>query len=177
MKSHIVNQSCIGMDKQKCASCSIRKWELTRTFEFSASQNKVGYWKDPAHSRPINADDNTRITPRSYSICLLAKEAKEPTNNVKDKDRRTSKRHCVLSLTNYPRGRTQNYIIEQVTAASRFNFSNNDLWRYRFGNTRWCLLKNNTNYKIFDYYRIIFQEQEHNIPVLKAMFGTNERNE
>src|SRR5690606_6638360 len=73
----------------------------------------------------------------------------------------------------YPKGQQQkNYILNSYCCFSS-NFSNNDLYVTDLKHAL-CLLINNTNYKS-DTSGIIFNDREHNIPVLKDVWDEGKR--
>jgi len=169
-ENHIVNQILYLDDKQKwCKLLDKKTEELNKSSNFG-SQNKVVLGKIQHILDQINADDNSRIIRGHLNIIYWSKDAK-------DLDKITSKiktEFKELDITPYyPRGEERkNYILNSYCCFSS-NFSNADLYVTDMKHAL-CLFINNTNYKS-DATGIIFNDREHNIPVLKDVWDERKK--
>ena len=169
-ENHIVNQILYLDDKQKWRKLLDKKIEELNKSSNFGSQNKVVLGKIQHILDQINADDSSRIIRGHLNIVYWAKELTEL-------DRITSKiktEFKELDITPYyPRGEERkNYILNSYCCFSS-NFSNNDLYVTDLKHAL-CLFINNTNYES-DATGIIFNDREHNIPVLKDVWDDGKK--
>ena len=164
-ENHIVNQILFLDDKQKWRKLLDKKVEELNKSSNFGSQNKVVLSKIQHILDQINADDNARIIRGHLNIVYWAKEAKE-LDKITSKIKTEFKELDIIPY--YPRGEERkNYILNSYCCFSS-NFSNNDLYVTDLKHAL-CLFINNTNYKS-DATGIIFNDREHNIPVLKDVW-------
>ncbi|MEO2073438.1 MAG: TraG family conjugative transposon ATPase [Zunongwangia sp.] len=169
-ENHIVNQILYLDDKHKWRKLLDKKVEELNKSSNFGSQNKVVLGKIQHILDQINADDNARIIRGHLNIVYW-------TKNAKDLDKITSKIKTEFKeldiIPYYPRGEERkNYILNSFCCFSS-NFSNNDLYVTDLKHAL-CLFINNTNYKS-DETGIIFNDREHNIPVLKDVWDERKK--
>ncbi|MGV8815892.1 MAG: VirB4 family type IV secretion system protein, partial [Gelidibacter sp.] len=169
-ENHIVNQILYLDDKQKWRKLLDKKIEELNKSSNFGSQNKVVLGKIQHILDQINADDSSRIIRGHLNIVYWAKELTEL-------DRITSKINTEFKeldiIPYFPRGEERkNYILNSYCCFSS-NFSNNDLYVTDLKHAL-CLFINNTNYKS-DPTGIIFNDREHNIPVLKDVWDEGKK--
>jgi len=169
-ENHIVNQILYLDDKHKWRKLLDKKIEeLSKSSNFG-SQNKVVLGKIQHILDQINADDNSRIIRGHLNVVYWAKETKE-LDKITSKIKTEFKELDIIPY--YPRGEERkNYILNSYCCFSS-NFSNNDLYVTDLKHAL-CLFVNNTNYKS-DTTGIIFNDREHNIPVLKDVWDERKK--
>ena len=169
-ENHIVNQILYLDDKHKWRKLLDKKIEeLSKSSNFG-SQNKVVLGKIQHILDQINADDNSRIIRGHLNVVYWAKETKE-LDKITSKIKTEFKELDIIPY--YPRGEERkNYILNSYCCFSS-NFSNNDLYVTDLKHAL-CLFINNTNYKS-DTTGIIFNDREHNIPVLKDVWDERKK--
>ena len=169
-ENHIVNQILYLDDKQKWRKLLDKKIEELNKSSNFGSQNKVVVGKIQHILDNINADDSSRIIRGHLNIVYWAKEAKE-LDRITSKIKTEFKELDIIPY--YPRGEERkNYILNSYCCFSS-NFSNNDLYVTDLKHAL-CLIINNTNYKS-DATGIIFNDREHNIPVLKDVWDQRKK--
>ena len=169
-ENHIVNQIIYLDDKQKWRKLLDKKIEELNKSSNFGSQNKVVLGKIQHILDQINADDNARIIRGHLNIVYWAKEAKE-LDKITSKIKTEFKELDIIPY--YPRGEERkNYILNSYCCFSS-NFSKNDLYVTDLKHAL-CLFINNTNYKS-DNTGIIFNDREHNIPVLKDVWDEKKK--
>ncbi|ASO04578.1 TraG family conjugative transposon ATPase [Arenibacter algicola] len=169
-ENHIVNQILYLDDKQKWRKLLDKKIEELNKSSNFGSQNKVVLGKIQHILDQINADDNARIIRGHLNIVYWAKEAKE-LDKITSMIKTEFKELDIIPY--YPRGEERkNYILNSYCCFSS-NFSNNDLYVTDLKHAL-CLFINNTNYKS-DTTGIIFNDREHNIPVLKDVWDERKK--
>ncbi|UZH55849.1 TraG family conjugative transposon ATPase [Salinimicrobium tongyeongense] len=164
-ENHMVNQILYLDDKQKWRKLLENKIEELNKSSNFGSQNKVVLGKIQHILDQINADDTSRIIRGHLNVIYWAKETGELAQ-IASKVKTEFKE---LDITPYyPRGEERkNYVLNSYCCFSS-NFSNADLYVTDLKHAL-CLLINNTNYKS-DPTGIIFNDREHNIPVLKDVW-------
>jgi conjugation system TraG family ATPase len=169
-ENHIVNQIIYLDDKQKWRKLLDKKIEdLNKSSNFG-SQNKVVLDKIQHILEQINADDNSRIIRGHINIIYWDKNP-ENLGRIGSKIKTEFKELDIIPY--YPRGgERKNYILNSYCCFSS-NFSNNDLYVTDLKHAL-CLFINNTNYKS-DATGIIFNDREHNIPVLKDVWDQRKK--
>ncbi|MDT0691392.1 TraG family conjugative transposon ATPase [Salegentibacter sp. F188] len=169
-ENHIVNQILYLDDKQKWRKLLDKKVEELNKSSNFGSQNKVVLGKIQHILDQINADDNARIIRGHLNIVYWSKDAKE-LDKITSKIKTEFKELDIIPY--YPRGEERkNYILNSYCCFSS-NFSNNDLYVTDLKHAL-CLFINNTNYKS-DTTGIIFNDREHNIPVLKDVWDEKKK--
>ncbi|MDT0293544.1 TraG family conjugative transposon ATPase [Mesonia ostreae] len=169
-ENHIVNQIVYLDDKQKWRKLLDKKIEELNKSSNFGSQNKVVLGKIQHILDQINADDNARIIRGHLNIVYWSKDAKA-LDKITSKIKTEFKELDIIPY--YPRGEERkNYILNSYCCFSS-NFSNNDLYVTDLKHAL-CLFINNTNYKS-DATGIIFNDREHNIPVLKDVWDEQKK--
>ena len=169
-ENHIVNQILYLDDKQKWRKLLDKKVEELNKSSNFGSQNKVVLGKIQHILDQINADDNARIIRGHLNVVYWSKDAKE-LEKITSKIKTEFKELDIVPY--YPRGEERkNYILNSYCCFSS-NFSNNDLYVTDLKHAL-CLFINNTNYKS-DATGIIFNDREHNIPVLKDVWDERKK--
>ncbi len=169
-ENHIVNQILYLDDKHKWRKLLDKKVvELNKSSNFG-SQNKVVLGKIQHILDQINADDNARIIRGHLNIIFWDRDARS-LDRITSKIKTEFKELDIIPY--YPRGEERkNYILNSYCGFSS-NFSNNDLYVTDLKHAL-CLFINNTNYKS-DATGIIFNDREHNIPVLKDVWDERKK--
>ena len=169
-ENHIVNQILYLDDKQKWRKLLDKKVEELNKSSNFGSQNKVVLGKIQHILDQINSDDNARIVRGHLNIVYWAREAGE-LGRIASKIKTEFKELDIIPY--YPRGEERkNYILNSYCCFSS-NFSNNDLYVTDLKHAL-CLFINNTNYNS-DATGIIFNDREHNIPVLKDVWDEKKK--
>ncbi|RDK89160.1 TraG family conjugative transposon ATPase [Marinirhabdus gelatinilytica] len=169
-ENHIVNQILYLDDKQKWRKLLDKKIEELNKSSNFGSQNKVVLGKIQHILDQINADDNARIIRGHLNIVFWSKDVSE-LGKIGSKIKTEFKELDIIPY--YPRGEERkNYILNSYCCFSS-NFSNSDLYVTDLKHAL-CLFINNTNYKS-DATGIIFNDREHNIPVLKDVWDERKK--
>ncbi|WP_282055726.1 TraG family conjugative transposon ATPase [Maribacter luteus] len=169
-ENHIVNQIIYLDDKQKWRKQLDKKVEELNKSSNFGSQNKVVLTKIQHILDQINADDHARVIRGHLNIIYWAKEAQE-LEKTASKIKTEFKELDIIPY--YPRGEERkNYILNSYCCFSS-NFSNEDLYVTDLKHAL-CLFINNSNYKS-DPTGIIFNDREHNIPVLKDVWDEKKK--
>ena len=169
-ENHIVNQIIYLDDKQKWRKLLDKKVEELNKSSNFGSQNKVVLKKIEHILDQINSDDKTRVIRGHLNIIYWAREARE-LDKIASKIKTEFKEIDIIPY--YPRGEERkNYLLNSYCCFSS-NFSNEDLYVTDLKHAL-CLLINNSNYKT-DKTGIIFNDREHNIPVLKDVWDENKK--
>jgi len=169
-ENHIVNQIIYLDDKQKWRKFLDKKVdELNKSSNFG-SQNKVVLKKIQHILDQINADDRARVI-RGHLNIIYWDGKPENLERIGSKIKTEFKEIDIIPY--YPRGEERkNYILNSYFCFSS-NFSNEDLYVTDLKHAL-CLLINNSNYKS-DKTGIIFNDREHNIPVLKDVWDEKKK--
>lgn len=169
-ENHIVNQIIYLDDKQKWRKQLDKKVEELNKSSNFGSQNKVVLKKIQHILNQINADDQARVIRGHLNIIYWDKKA-ENLERIGSKIKTEFKEVDIIPY--YPRGEERkNYILNSYCCFSS-NFSNEDLYVTDLKHAL-CLLINNSNYKS-DATGIIFNDREHNIPVLKDVWDEKKK--
>ncbi|CAL66339.1 TraG family conjugative transposon ATPase [Christiangramia forsetii] len=169
-ENHMVNQIIYLDDKHKWRKLLDKKVEELKKSSNFGSQNKIVLGKIQHILDQINADDNSRIIRGHLNIIYWDREAKN-LNRIASKIKTEFKELDILPY--YPGGEERkNYILNSYYCFSS-NFSNEDLYVTDLKHAL-CLFINNTNYKS-DSTGIIFNDREHNIPVLKDVWDEKKK--
>nr|WP_298793691.1 TraG family conjugative transposon ATPase [uncultured Allomuricauda sp.] len=169
-ENHIVNQIVYLDDKQKWRKLLEKKIEELKKSSNFGTQNKVILKKIEHIVDQINNDDSARIIRGHLNIVYWDREAQQ----LESIGSRIKSEFKELDITPYyPRGEERkNYILNSHPCFSS-NFSNEDLYVTDLKHAL-CLFINNTNYRT-DRQGIIFNDREHNIPVLKDVWDEKKK--
>ena len=169
-ENHIVNQILYLDDKQKWRKLLDKKIEeLNKSTNFG-SQNKVVLDKIQHILDQINTDDHARVIRGHLNIMYWTADAKA-LDTITSKIKTEFKELDIVPY--YPRGEERkNYILNSYCCFSS-NFSNADVYVTDLKHGL-CLFLNNTNYKS-DATGIIFNDREHNVPVLKDVWDERKK--
>ena len=169
-ENHIVNQILYLDDKQKWRKLLDKKIEELNKSSNFGSQNKVVLGKIQHILVQINADDNSRIIRGHLNVVYWGRDARQ-LEKITSLIKTEFKELDIVPY--YPRGEERkNYILNSYCCFSS-NFSNNDLYVTDLKHAL-CLFINNANYKS-DATGIIFNDREHNIPVLKDVWDERKK--
>ncbi len=169
-ENHIVNQIMYLDDKQKWRKILDKKIEELNKSSNFGSMNKVVLKKIQHIQHQINTDDSARVIRGHLNVMYWHKDV-DHLEQIGSKIKTEFKE---LDITPYyPRGEERkNYILNSYCAFAS-NFSNEDLYVTDLKHAL-CLLINNTNYQSDDT-GIIFNDREHNIPVLKDVWDERKK--
>jgi conjugation system TraG family ATPase len=169
-ENHIVNQIIYLDDKHKWRKLLEKRIEeLSKSSSFG-SQNKVVHEKINVILDQINQDDNARIV-RGHLNVVFWSSKKEILPRIASKIKTEFKELDIVPY--YPKGEERkNYLLNSYCCFSS-NFSDADLYVTDLKHAL-CLLVNNTNYKS-DARGIIFNDRQHNIPVLKDVWDEKKK--
>ncbi len=161
-ENHIINQIIYLDDKHKWRKLLEKKIEELNKSSNFGTQNKVILKKIEDIVAKINEDDSSRIIRGHLNIVFWSPEIGQ-LGNIASKIKTEFKELDIVPY--YPKGeeRKQYFLNSYCCFAS--NFSNEDLYVTDLKHAL-CLYINNTNYKS-DATGIIFNDRQHNIPVLK----------
>ncbi len=169
-ENHIVNQIIYLDDGQKWRKLLDKKIEELKKSSNFGTQNKVVLKKIEHIQDQINNDDNARIIRGHLNIIYWDREARQ-LENITSRIKAVFKELDIVPY--YPRGEERkNYILNSYNCFSS-NFSNEDLYVTDLKHAL-CLFINNTNYRS-DKKGIIFNDREHNIPVLKDVWDQEKK--
>ncbi|MEM8846979.1 MAG: TraG family conjugative transposon ATPase [Bacteroidota bacterium] len=169
-ENHIVNQILYLDDKQKWRKLLEKKIEELKKSSNFGTQNKVILKKIEHIVDQINNDDSARIIRGHLNIVYWDREVQQ-LERIGSQIKSEFKE---LDITPYyPRGEERkNYILNSHPCFSS-NFSNEDLYVTDLKHAL-CLFINNTSYRT-DRQGIIFNDREHNIPVLKDVWDEKKK--
>ena len=169
-ENHIVNQILYLDDKQKWRKLLEKKIEELKKSSNFGTQNKVILKKIEHIVDQINNDDSARIIRGHLNIVYWDREAQQ----LESIGSQMKSEFKELDITPYyPRGEERkNYILNSHPCFSS-NFSNEDLYVTDLKHAL-CLFINNTSYRT-DRQGIIFNDREHNIPVLKDVWDEKKK--
>ncbi len=169
-ENHIVNQMIYLDDKHKWRKLLDKKIEELNKSSNFGTQNKVILKKIEDITRKINEDDASRIIRGHLNIVFWHCEP-ERLKNIASKINTEFKELDIVPY--YPKGEERkNYFLNSYCCFSS-NFSNEDLYVTDLKHAL-CLYINNTNYKS-DETGIIFNDRQHNIPVLKDVWDEQKK--
>ena len=169
-ENHIVNQILYLDDKQKWRKLLEKKIEELKKSSNFGTQNKVILKKIEHIVDQINNDDSARIIRGHLNIVYWDREAQQ----LESIGSQIKSEFKELDITPYyPRvEERKNYILNSHPCFSS-NFSNEDLYVTDLKHAL-CLFINNTSYRT-DRQGIIFNDREHNIPVLKDVWDEKKK--
>ncbi|MEO2053078.1 MAG: TraG family conjugative transposon ATPase [Allomuricauda sp.] len=169
-ENHIVNQIIYLDDKHKWRKLLDKKIEELKKSSNFGTQNKVVLKKIEDIVAKINQDDSSRIIRGHLNIVFWAQEARE-LENISSKIKTEFKELDIVPY--YPKGEERkNYFLNSYCCHTS-NFSNEDLYVTDLKHSL-CLYINNTNYQS-DATGVIFNDRQHNIPVLKDVWDEKKK--
>ncbi|MEI6866380.1 TraG family conjugative transposon ATPase [Flavicella sp.] len=169
-ENHIINQIIYLDDKHKWRKLLDKKIEELNKSSNFGTQNKVILKKIEDIVAKINEDDSARIIRGHLNIVFWSKKEAE-LSNIASKIKTECKELDIVPY--YPKGEERkNYFLNSYFCFSS-NFSNEDLYVTDLKHAL-CLYINNSNYKS-DEVGIIFNDRQHNIPVLKDVWDEQKK--
>jgi conjugation system TraG family ATPase len=169
-ENHIINQVIYLDDKHKWRKQLEKKIEELNKSSNFGTQNKVVLKKIEAIVDQINADDSSRIIRGHLNIVFWSQEAQE-LKHIASKIKAEFKELDIMPY--YPRGEERKQYFLNSFCCFASNFSNADLYVTDLKHAL-CLFINNTNYRS-DAKGIIFNDRQHNIPVLKDVWDEQKK--
>ncbi len=169
-ENHIVNHILYLDDRHKWRKLLEKRLEeLSKSSSFG-SQNKVLHGKISNILDEINRDDSSRIIRGQVNILYWCRKAQR-LENIASKIKAELKELDMLPYAPKGMERTQFFLNSYWGFSS--NFSDSDLYVMDLKHVL-CLAINNTNYRS-DEAGIIFNDRQHNIPVLKDVWDENKK--
>lgn len=169
-ENHIVNQIIYLDDKQKWRKLLDKKIEELNKSSNFGTQNKVILKKIEDIVVKINEDDSSRIIRGHLNIVFWCREARQ-LSNIASKIKTEFKELDIVPY--YPKGEERKQYFLNSYCCFTSNFSNEDLYVTDLKHAL-CLYINNSNYKS-DATGIIFNDRQHNIPVLKDVWDERKK--
>lgn len=169
-ENHIINQIVYLDDKHKWRKLLEKKMEELNKSSNFGTQNKVVLKKIEDIVDQINADDSSRIIRGHLNIIFWSQEAQE-LKHIASKIKAEFKELDIIPY--YPRGEERKQYFLNSFCCFASNFSNADLYVTDLKHAL-CLYINNTNYRS-DAKGIIFNDRQHNIPVLKDVWDEQKK--
>ncbi|WP_406684578.1 TraG family conjugative transposon ATPase [Seonamhaeicola sp. MEBiC1930] len=169
-ENHIVNQIIYLDDKHKWRKLLEKKIEELNKSSNFGTQNKVVLKKIEDIVSKINEDDSSRIIRGHLNIIFWCREARQ-LENIVSKVKTEFKELDIIPY--YPKGEERkNYFLNSYPCFAS-NFSNEDLYVTDLKHAL-CLFINNTNY-MSDTTGVIFNDRQHNTPVLKDVWDAEKK--
>ncbi|APY10470.1 conjugal transfer protein TraG [Seonamhaeicola sp. S2-3] len=169
-EDHIVNHILYLDDKHKWRKLLEKKIEELNKSSNFGTQNKVVLKKIEDIVDKINRDDSSRIIRGHLNVLFWCGDA-ERLGQVASKIKTEFKELDMLPYSPKGEERKQYFLNSHPCHCS--NFSNSDLYVTDLKHAL-CLFINNTNYRS-DAEGIIFNDRQHNIPVLKDVWDENKK--
>lgn len=169
-ENHIVNHILYLDDKHKWRKLLDKKVEeLSKSSNFG-SQNKVVLKKVQHILDQINTDDSSRIIRGHLNIIFWHPE----TEHIKRIGSKIKAEFKELDMVPYhPNGEERKHYFLNSHPCHASNFSNEDLYVTDLKHAL-CLYINNTNYRSDDS-GILFNDRQHNIPILKDVWDERKK--
>ena len=169
-ENHIVNHILYLDDKHKWRKLLEKKIEdLNKSSNFG-TQNKVVLKKIEHILDQINGDDNSRVIRGHLNLIFWHSEENE-LKRIASNIKAAFKELDIIPY--YPKGEERKHYFLNSYPCFASNFSNEDLYVTDLKHAL-CLYINNTNYKS-DEKGIIFNDRQHNIPVLKDVWDEQKK--
>jgi len=169
-ENHIVNQIIYLDEKHTWRKLLERRLEeLSKSSNFG-TQNKVVYEKINAILDQINQDENARIV-RGHLNVVFWSDVKADLSKIASRIKTEFKELDILPY--YPKGEERKHYLLNSYCCFSSNFSDEDVYVTDLKHAL-CLLINNTNYKSDDT-GIIFNDRQHNVPVLKDVWDERKK--
>lgn len=169
-ENHIINHILYLDDKHKWRKLLDKKVEeLSKSSNFG-SRNKVVLKKVQHILDQINTDDSSRIIRGHLNIIFWHPE----TEHIKRIGSKIKGEFKELDMVTYhPNGEERKHYFLNSHPCHATNFSNEDLYVTDLKHAL-CLYINNTNYRSDDS-GILFNDRQHNIPVLKDVWDERKK--
>ena len=169
-ENHIINHILYLDDKHKWRKLLDKKVEELGKSSNFGSQNKVVLKKVQNILDQINTDDSSRIIRGHLNIIFWHPE----TEQVKRIGSKIKAEFKELDMVPYhPNGEERKHYFLNSNPCHATNFSNEDLYVTDLKHAL-CLYINNTNYRSDDT-GILFNDRQHNIPVLKDVWDERKK--
>ena len=169
-ENHIVNHILYLDDKHKWRKLLEKKIEELNKSSNFGTQNKVVLKKSEHILDRINCDDNSRVIRGHLNLIFWHSEESE-LKRIASNIKATFKELDIVPY--YPKGEERKHYFLNSYPCFASNFSNEDLYVTDLKHAL-CLYINNTNYKS-DETGIIFNDRQHNIPVLKDVWDEQKK--
>lgn len=169
-ENHLVNQIIYLDDKHKWRRILEKKIEELKKSSNFGTQNKLVLKKIEGIVAKINDDDNARIIRGHLNIILWSRDTRELSEAV-SKVKAEFKELDMVPY--YPKGEERKHYFLNSYCCHTSNFSNGDLYVTDLKHAL-CLFINNTNYKS-DGTGVIFNDRQHNIPILKDVWDEHKK--
>ena len=169
-ENHIVNHILYLDDKHKWRKLLEKKMEELNKSSNFGTQNKVVLKKIEHILDKINGDDNSRVIRGHLNLIFWHPEETE-LKRIASNIKAAFKELDIVPY--YPKGEERKHYFLNSYPCFASNFSNEDLYVTDLKHAL-CLYINNTNYKS-DETGIIFNDRQHNIPVLKDVWDEQKK--
>lgn len=169
-ENHIVNHIIYMDDKHRWRKLLEKKVEELNKSSNFGTQNLVVLKKIKDVLDRINADENARIIRGHLNIIFWDKTSRD-LSSIASKIKSEFKELDIVSY--YPNGKERKLYFLNSYPCFATNFSDEDLYVTDLQHAL-CLWINNTNYKS-DPTGIIFNDRQHNIPVLKDVWDKHKK--
>ncbi|MFI1770715.1 TraG family conjugative transposon ATPase [Thalassobellus citreus] len=169
-ENHIVNQIIYLDDKHKWRKLLDKKIEELNKSSNFGTQNKVILKKIEDIVAKINEDDSSRIIRGHLNIIFWSCEPQR-LKTIASMIKTEFKELDIVPY--YPKGEERKHYFLNSYCCFTSNFSNEDLYVTDLKHAL-CLYINNSNYKS-DATGIIFNDRQHNIPVLKDVWDAHKK--
>ena len=169
-ENHIVNQIIYLDDKHKWRKLLEKRLEELNKSSNFGTQNRVVHDKISAILEEINQDDNARVVRGHLNVIFWSSQVEE-LNNIASRIRTQFKELDIQPY--YPKGEERKHYLLNSYCCFASNFSDADLYVTDLKHAL-CLLINNSNYKS-DASGIIFNDRQHNTPILKDVWDEKKR--
>ena len=169
-ENHIVNQIIYLDDKHKWRKLLDKKIEELKKSSNFGTQNKVILKKIEEIVGKINEDDSSRIIRGHLNIVFWDKDETH-LERIASKIKTEFKELDIVPY--YPKGEERKHYFLNSYCCFTSNFSNEDLYVTDLKHAL-CLYINNTNYQS-DATGVIFNDRQHNIPVLKDVWDEKKK--
>ena len=169
-ENHIVNQIIYLDDKHKWRKLLDKKIDELKKSSNFGTQNKVILKKIEDIFAKINEDDSSRIIRGHLNIVFWDKDEAQ-LERIASKIKTEFKELDIVPY--YPKGEERKQYFLNSYCCFTSNFSNEDLFVTDLKHAL-CLYINNTNY-LSDATGVIFNDRQHNIPVLKDVWDEKKK--
>ncbi|MFY0715385.1 TraG family conjugative transposon ATPase, partial [Seonamhaeicola sp. NFXS20] len=169
-ENHMVNHILYLDDKHKWRKLLEKKIEALSKSSNFGTQNKVVLNKIREIVNRINEDDSARIVRGHFNVVYWANKA-ERLDSIASKIKAEFKELDILPY--FPKGEERKHYFLNSYPCFASNFSDEDLYVTDLKHAL-CLWINNSNYTS-DATGIIFNDRQHNIPILKDVWDENKK--
>ena len=169
-ENHVINQIIYMDDKHKWRKLLEKRIEELKKSSNFGSQNKLILEKIQDILQKINQDDTSRVIRGHLNVLFWDGE---PANLLRIGSKIKTAFKELDIVPHYPLGEERKQYLLNSYCCYSSNFSDQDLFVTDLKHAL-CLLINNTNYQS-DPSGIIFNDRQHNIPVLKDVWDEKKR--